>query len=134
MTGNTASSDHRGWVVYAGILLAIGGVGNLLWGISAVRDAADWTNTYPYTDSTFFGSLETWGWIGIIWAVLLLAAAVLTLYGHSSGRWTGIVVAAVAIVFWFAVLPVLPLFALAGIILIALALYGLTAHWPSDTV
>jgi len=126
---SSASTSRSGWVTYAGILLAIGGVGNLLWGISALRDADDWSNVYPFADSTFVGPLEFWGWFAIIWAVVLFVASGLTLNGHPSGRWTAIVVASVSIVFWFAVMPALPLFALTAIILDALVLYGLSAHW-----
>jgi len=114
---------RSGWVTFAGVLFVIAGCANLIWGIGALGK-----KSYLPENGVLFSTLATWGWIAVIWAVVLLVGAILLLGRVSSGPVVGIVLATISAVFWFFVLPVLPIFALTAIILDTLVIYGLAAH------
>ena len=58
-----------GWWIFAAIMLSIGGVLNLIWGIAAVAESKFTT----VTGATYvFSDLKTWGWITLILGALQL--------------------------------------------------------------
>src|SRR3954447_19720739 len=75
-----------GWWVFAGILLAIGGTLNIIYGIAAISNSKFFT-----ADATFIISgLNTWGWIILVLGVLELLAGFSLFAGGGYGRWVGI--------------------------------------------
>ena len=78
-----------GWWVFAGVLLLIAGVLNIIYGIAAIGDAKFFTEHGTYIIS----GLHTWGWIILILGVLELVAAFSLFSGGEFGRWFGIFVA-----------------------------------------
>lgn len=130
-TDPDAATSH-GWVTYAAVLLTVGAVGNLVWGLAALKDADTWGDAYPLIDSTMVGPLESWGWFAVLWAVVLVVGAALLWSGHSSGQVIGVTVASLSAVFWLIAMPAFALFALTAILLDALAIYGLVVHWPEN--
>lgn len=79
----------NGWWVFAGVLLLIAGVLNIIYGIAAIGDSKFFTENVVYV----FSSLHTWGWILLILGVLELVAAFSLFSGGEFGRWFGIFVA-----------------------------------------
>ena len=63
-----------GWWIFAGILLSIAGVLNIIWGIAAIAESHFVTDTGAHY---VFSSLNTWGWITLILGVLEILAGVL---------------------------------------------------------
>ena len=55
-----------GWWYFAGILLTIAGVLNIIWGIVAISESHFFTSTGAVY---IFGHLNTWGWIMLILGV-----------------------------------------------------------------
>jgi hypothetical protein len=78
-----------GWWVFAGVLLLIAGVLNIIYGIAAIGDSKFFTENAVYV----FSSLHTWGWILLILGVLELVAAFSLFSGGEFGRWFGIFIA-----------------------------------------
>jgi hypothetical protein len=78
-----------GWWVFAGVLLLIAGVLNIIYGIAAIGDSKFFTENAVYV----FSSLHTWGWILLILGVLELIAAFSLFSGGEFGRWFGIFIA-----------------------------------------
>jgi hypothetical protein len=115
---------ESGWVTFAMILFIVAGIANVIWGIGALLERA-----YFDENGLIFGSLTTWGWIAILWGAAEVLIAIGLTQGSSLSRWVGVTVAAIGALFWFLVLPILPLFALTAIILAILVIYGLSAHW-----
>ena len=76
-----------GWWVFAGILLAIAGVLNVIWGIAAVSNSKFFTESSVYVVS----SLHTWGWVTMIIGVIQIIAAFSLFSGGGFGRVIGIV-------------------------------------------
>lgn len=112
-----------GWLTFAGVMFLIGGAANILWGIGAL-DA----KSYLPESGLLFSTMDTWGWISIIWGAIILATA-MTVFAHiPAGIGLGILVAAVSAVFWLFALPVLPIWSLLIIGLDALIIYGLSTQ------
>ena len=111
-----------GWWVFAGILLLIVGVLNIIWGIAAIGDATFFVANQKYIIS----GLHTWGWITLILGVLELIAAFSLFAGGGFGRWLGIFATALTAISALLSIPAYPfwslcIFALAIIILYELA-------------
>jgi hypothetical protein len=75
--------------LFAGILLMLAGVLNIIYGIAAVSDAKFFINDTQFV----FSTLHTWGWITIILGVIQLTAAFSLFAGGLYGRLIGIVAA-----------------------------------------
>jgi hypothetical protein len=114
---------RSGWVLFAGIVLLVGGVANLFWGLAALDGKS-------YLDETglLYNTLETWGWIAIGWSALLLIGSVLLLARTRIGPAVGIVLAAISCFFWLFTLPVMPLYAMTVILVDILVIYGLVTQ------
>jgi hypothetical protein len=73
--------------VFAGILLAIAGFLNVIWGIAAVSNSKFFTQNSVYVVS----SLHTWGWITMIIGAIQIIAAFSLFSGGGFGRIIGII-------------------------------------------
>jgi hypothetical protein len=80
-----------GWWVFAGIMLGIVGVLNLVWGIAAISNSKFFTPDSVYVVS----SLHTWGWITLIIGVIEIGAAFSLISGGGYGRVIGIIAATI---------------------------------------
>jgi hypothetical protein len=83
-----------GSALFAGILLMIAGVLNIIYGIAAVGNASFFVNDNRYV----FSSLHTWGWITIILGIIQLTASLSLFGGGAYGRVVGIVAATIGAV------------------------------------
>jgi hypothetical protein len=78
-----------GWWIFAGVMLAIAGVLNVIWGIAAISDSKFFANNATYIIS----GLHTWGWVTLIIGALEVTAAASLLAGGGFGRWMGMLAA-----------------------------------------
>jgi hypothetical protein len=78
--------------VFAGILLAIAGFLDIIWGIAGISDSKFFTANSTYIVS----SLHTWGWVTVIIGVIQLIAAFSLFSGGGFGRVIGIIAASLA--------------------------------------
>ena len=122
MEARTRTGSGSGWVTFAGLMFVIAGCANVIWGIGAIANKA-----YLSDNGLLFASLGFWGWIALIWGLIVLYGAYLLLTGSPNGRGVGIVLAIISAVFWFIALPVLPIFGLTAILIDALIIFGLTS-------
>jgi hypothetical protein len=123
-----ASSDYpvegSGWVLFAGIMIAMVGVLNIFWGIAAI----DKSNFFVANTEYILSDLNTWGWVVLILGALQLLAAVSIWRGGSFGRWFGIAVAALNAIAALLALPAYPFWSLAIFAVDVLVIYGLTTY------
>lgn len=112
-----------GWVIFAGAVLLIGAVGNLLWGLAALD-----SKSYLDEAGLLYSTLETWGWIAIVWSALLAIGGIMLLAGARYGPAVGIVLAAISCVFWLFALPVMPLYAMTVMVIDIFVIYGLATR------
>jgi hypothetical protein len=118
-----------GWWVFAGVLLLVAGVLNIIYGIAAIGDAKFFTAH----GSFIISSLHTWGWITLILGVLELIAAFSLFTGGEFGRWFGIFVGAFNAIAALLSIPANPFWALALFALSIIIVYKL-AEGPEGTV
>src|SRR4051794_4771720 len=105
-----ASEEGHGWVTFAGIMLAVVGTLNLIYGIGAIDDA----HVYGAGDTAYvFGDLNTWGWFMLIVGIVQVLAAFSIWNRTSWGRWVGLVTASVNSMLMLLFMPAFPLLALA---------------------
>jgi hypothetical protein len=125
-TRDRRAADARGagWVTFAGTMLAIVGVMNVVYGIAAIADSRFYAR-----DVTFvFANLNTWGWILTVVGVVQLAAAMSIFAATAWGRWVGILTAGLNAVAQLLFLPSYPLLSLALFSVDILVIYGLVSY------
>lgn len=110
-----------GWWVFAGVLLLVAGVLNIIYGIAAIGDSKFFTEHGQYIIS----SLHTWGWIILILGVLELIAAFSLFSGGEFGRWFGIFIAALNSMGALLTIPNNPFWSLAIFALSIIVIYKL---------
>jgi hypothetical protein len=118
--------DERGdgWVVFAGVMLMIVGVINVIGGIAAIDDA----NFYVRDAQFVFSDLNTYGWaITILGSVqVLVALGVWARNGFS--RWMGVLFASLNAFVQLLMMPAFPLWSLALFTVDLLIIYGLILY------
>ena len=121
-------SSMAGWIGFAGMLMIVIGGIDVFQGLIALFE----DEYYVVTGSGFLVvDLTTWGWIMLLWGVVLVLAGLGLLAGQGWARWFTIVVVTINL---FAQLGFVgnsqyPLWALTGIALSVVVLYALIARW-----
>jgi len=113
-----------GWVMFAGIMLLIVGVLNVIYGIAAVGDSKFFVHETQY----ILSGLNTWGWVTIILGALQILAAFSIWSGGGFGRWFGIFVASLSAIGALMYMPAYPFWSLAVFAIDILIIYGLAAY------
>jgi hypothetical protein len=115
---------RSGWATFAGVMLSIVGVLNIIYGIAAIDNANFYVNDARYVIS----DLNTWGWVLLVVGAIQFCAAFSIFGGTSWGRWAGVLTAGVNSLAQLLFLPAYPLLALALFSVDILIIYGLIAH------
>ncbi|MGZ6691130.1 MAG: DUF7144 family membrane protein [Solirubrobacteraceae bacterium] len=90
--GGLAGHDEprgSGWVLFAGIMLMLAGILNVIYGIAAIGNSSFFVHDTRY----ILSGLNTWGWVMLILGALQVAAAYSVWAGNRFGVWFGIAVA-----------------------------------------
>jgi hypothetical protein len=123
-----AESTLSGWWVFAGVLLLIAGILNVIWGIAAIGDSK-----FFAADATYILSgLHTWGWITLIIGVLELIAAFSLWSGGEFGRLFGIFIGSLNAIAALLSIGAYPFWSLAVFALSIIIVYKL-AEGPEGT-
>jgi hypothetical protein len=114
-----------GRAIFAAVLLLIGGVLNIIYGIAAISNSHFLTGHTNYV----FGSLKTWGWVTLILGVIELLASASLFGGGGFGRWFGIFAGTLVAIESLLQIPSYPflgiaIFALSIYIIHGLVIYG----------
>lgn len=116
-----------GWLAFASIMLIIAGIGNFIWGITAVaRDEL-------LINKLLFANLTFWGVVFMIVGGFLVAAGVAVLSKAKWARWFGIIFCALSIFFYFIVIWAYPVWSVLVIAIDVLIIYGLTEYGEGGT-
>ena len=113
-----------GWVMFAGIMILIVAVLNIIYGFAAID------NSKFFVEDTKFilSDLNTWGWIVLIIGVLQLFAGFSIWAGGEYGRWIGLITASISAIGALLSLPGYPFWSLAIFAIDILIIYGLAAY------
>jgi hypothetical protein len=103
------TEERSGWVTFAGVMLLIAGVLNVIYGIAAIGDSNFFINDSKY----ILSNLNTWGWITLIIGVIQLFAAFSLWSGNLYGRIIGIGAAGLSAIGALLSIPAYPFWSLA---------------------
>jgi hypothetical protein len=109
---------------FAALLLAIGGVLNVVWGIAEISNSAFFAHHQHY----IFGGLKSWGWVTLILGVLELLASASLFAGGTFGRWFGILVGSLVALEALFDIPARPFWSLSVFALSLWIVYGLVVY------
>jgi hypothetical protein len=121
-------NSMAGWIGFAAIVMLIIGFIDFFQGLIALLK----DNYFVVTPAGFLAvNLTSWGWIMVVWGVLLVLAGLALSAGAGWARWFTIIVVAIN---FFAQLGFLgnsqyPLWALTALALNVVVLYALTVRW-----
>ena len=126
---NDETTEGAGWVLFAGIMLMILSILNIIWGIAAIDKA----NFFVADTHFIVSSLSTWGWVVLIIGGLQLLAAFSIWSGGQYGRWVGMSTAGVSSISALMTLPAYPFWGLAIFAVDILIIFGLAAYGGQRT-
>jgi hypothetical protein len=101
--------ERSGWVTFAAVLLVIGGVLNIIYGIAAIGDSSFFVKDQKY----ILSNLHTWGWVTLVLGVIQLTAAFSLFGGGLYGRIIGIGAASLSAIAALLSIPAYPFWSLA---------------------
>jgi hypothetical protein len=103
------NEQRSGWVTFAGVMLLIAGVLNVIYGIAAIGDSKFFISDTKY----ILSNLNTWGWVTLIIGVIQLFAAFSLWTGALYGRIIGIGAAGLSAIGALLSIPAYPFWSLA---------------------
>jgi hypothetical protein len=125
---DTRDSRAAGWRTFSGLVLALGGIFAVTYGLTAV-----YRSTFFVNDAVFvFSGLNTWGWITFGIGVLAFASGLAVFSGREWARWTGITVAGLGALGQLMIAQAYPLWSLMIMTIYVLAVYGLAVYGVRD--
>lgn len=119
------SSWAVGWTGFAGVMLIVIGIFDIIQGIAAIAEDEFFVVT---DDWVFQFDVTTWGWIHLILGVVLILSGVGLFSGNVLARTVGVILAAVVMVANFAWLPYYPIWSVIVIAICIAVIWALTAH------
>jgi hypothetical protein len=124
-TKGARMKTRSGWVTFAGVMLFIAGVLNVIYGIAAIGDSKFFVQDQKY----ILSNLNTWGWVTLVLGALQLVAAFSLWAGGLFGRAVAILAATLSAVAALLSIPAYPfwslaIFAIDIIVIYQVALYG----------
>ena len=120
------SRKGEGWLIFAAVVLGLAGVMRIvdaIWAFSYHGALPD-----GLQGAVLGHSLSTYGWIYIIEAIVLIAAAAGVIAGSQVGRWTGIIAGALSCITAIFLMPYFPVWSFTYIILGGLVIYALATY------
>ena len=125
------SKSMAGWIGFAGLLLVLVGGIDFLQGLVALFE----DEYYVPTASGFLVfDLTGWGWMLMLWGVLLVLAGFGLIAGQGWARWFAIVLVSLNVIAQLGFLgnTQTPLWSLTVMALNIIVLYALTARWDES--
>src|SRR4051812_10532430 len=112
-----------GWKAFAGSYLAIAGMLNGIWGITALSN-----KSYFVEGGLVWSSLSTWGWIAIVVAAIQIIAGGLLFARRVGGVIMAVVLAMCGILLNFLSIGAYPVWSVVAMVCNALVLWAVTVH------
>ena len=113
-----------GWLVFAGIMLSIIGILNIVYGIAAIDKSSFYTANAQYVIT----DLQTWGWVVLGVGAIQFLAAFGIWAGSEWGRWVGIISAGANAIVQMLFIAGSPLLSVSLFAVDILVIYGLVAY------
>jgi hypothetical protein len=121
---HAAYTTGFGWVVFAGTMLMLVGILNVVYGIAAIDDSTFFVNDARYVIS----DLNTWGWVVLITGALQLLSGFGIWARNTLATWAGIAFAFLNGIGVLLMLPAYPLLSISLFAVDVLIVYALLVH------
>ena len=119
-----AEGRGYGLLIFASVMLLVAGFWNLIQGITGIARS----HVYVANAHYVFGDLRSWGWVTLIFAILMLLAGVGVLIGNQLARWFAVAIVGLNAIEQMFFIPAYPFWSLTIIAMDVVALYGLCAY------
>ncbi|MEV5795114.1 hypothetical protein [Streptomyces sp. NPDC052192] len=116
------------WVAFAGILLLVSALFNLLNGFVAIFNHGYYSTVYSQGNRLLIFNYTAWGWIWVAVGIVMALAGLGVLVGSRGARRAGICLAAPCLVGQMIFLPVYPFWSVIVMLVSVLVIYGLLAE------
>jgi hypothetical protein len=126
---STRSSQPTGWVglvVFAAVLMMMNGFFTAIAGLAAIVN--DDYYKVASTKLLVFHSYTTWGWVHLLFGVLIFLAGIGVLSGNPMARVLGVILAGLNAIVALAFSQSAPVWAAVVIAIDVLVIYALTVH------
>ena len=125
----TSSGWKSGMVLFAAIFMLVSGILEFLRGLTALFENTLFLRTPKYL---FAFDVTAWGWIHLLWGVVLAVAGGLILANKAIGRVLGLAIVTVAVVLNFLSLPYYPFWSLVLLVLNGFIIWALCTAPTTD--
>jgi hypothetical protein len=129
MTYETTEPNYSSWAVgwagFAGVMLIMIGVFDMIQGLVALFNDEFYVVTQEWI---FEFDITAWGWIQLILGVILIASGIGIFSGNVAARTVGVIIAGLAAIANFAWLPYYPVWSIIVIAICISIIWALTAH------
>ncbi len=115
-----------GWIIFAAVFMIVIGAMNAIQGLAALfRDEAYWV-TLQGNIVTF--DVTTWGWIHLIFGILLVIVGIMLMQGSTFARVIGIALVSLNLIAQFSWTTLYPFWGLIAIAIDIMIIYALVVH------
>ena len=118
----------KGWVLFAGIMLALIGALNVAYGIAAISDSTFYVRNVQF----IIGDLKTFGWFLTVIGAIQVVVAIGIWRESEAARWLGIGFAAANIIVQFLVIQASPVWAVMVFMIDVIVIFGLVNYGGRD--
>lgn len=119
------ATGWAGWVYFAGILMMVAGIFQAITGLVGIFDE---TFYLVGEESLLIFDYMTWGWIHLVFGIILFFSAFSIMKGGAWGRAFGIVLASFSAIGNFTFIQAYPWWSLIVIAMDFVIIYALAAH------
>jgi hypothetical protein len=127
VTGQRSSGWMVGFTAFAAFMMMLIGSFQIAIGVVAVFNQDFYVSTPNYV---FAFDVGVWGWIHLLWGIVVLAAGIAVLRGSVWAATLGSVIAAISAVQAFLFLPYEPFWSIIVIALSVMVIWALTTGLP----
>ncbi|MBP0455181.1 hypothetical protein J5Y04_37560 [Kitasatospora sp. RG8] len=125
---NVPPMERSHWVAYAGILLMLSGLCNIIDGFVAVLDHGYYETTANHGNRLLIFNYTAWGWMFVVLGIAQILASLGVFLGVRAARITGIVLASLAVIGQMIFLSTFPFWSLFIMALSLLVIFGLAVE------
>jgi hypothetical protein len=125
MSNYTRPTAWVGWIVLASVLMCISGVFNFVTGLTAVFSDKIYVQGSRLTVGL---DVTAWGWVHIIWGVLLFATGMALYAGQTWARVIGIAVVSINMITQLMEMPAYPLWSLVILTIDLVIIWAIIVH------
>ncbi|GAA0671714.1 hypothetical protein GCM10010193_24980 [Kitasatospora atroaurantiaca] len=122
---NVPPLERSHWVAFAGIILMLSGLFDIINGFVAILNHGYYETTANHGNRLLIFNYTAWGWIWVVTGIAQILASLGVFLGVRGARITGIVLASLCLVGQLMFLSTLPFWSLATMGMSVLVIYGL---------